>query len=285
MHHTAVVTRQFGLTADSGDPNVLFRSPDGAKFTIQFAQPILVPADAYNIEIHLLEATVWNTVFNISAAKRNNQFYALIDGINYQVTIPDGNYSVSELNDRLQEVLADASAPPGIFFFSRDAPSVKTILTINGAAAGTGAQVDFAASDTFHELLGFNAILEPPVPTTSNIELLSPNTANFFPLEYFKFHSDVSEGVRVNGVYEQTLAVVHNAANPPGTRIVYRPREPVVCDGSKWRATRIDRIRFWITDENNQPAETGQPWTMQIQWKYNQTVMAGGITPAGDDIT
>lgn len=59
-----------------------------------------------NNEIALGTAQLYYSWYNISSANKNNTYsYRWTNGITYSVTMPDGNYSVAEINTYLQSVM------------------------------------------------------------------------------------------------------------------------------------------------------------------------------------
>jgi hypothetical protein len=59
-----------------------------------------------NNKVALLSATFYNSMFNIHSSKYNNQSfsYVWLDGLTYNITIPNGYYSVADLNSYLHYV-------------------------------------------------------------------------------------------------------------------------------------------------------------------------------------
>ena len=93
-------------------------TPNNAQFEINLDVPISIPGDAKNATVSVEEATVWNTVANISVGLNNNHFYIIDNDATINVTIPDGSYGVQDLSAAINRftsfwACADGGMRPG----------------------------------------------------------------------------------------------------------------------------------------------------------------------------
>ena len=256
-------------------------SANKARFEIQLEQPIHLPADAVHARVRVEEATVWNTVFNVSAGRNNNHIFITDAGATIDVTIPDGNYSTASLSSAINREYVALGGASGLVSLEEDFPTQKVIAVVDGTVAtAPGGQIDWsvARTNTFRDLVGFNAQLVPAAPTLALVNQLGDNEANFNTLEYFKLHWDGGQGIRTNNSFSQTLARV-NIDRPPGSQIVYAPFHPASSEAGTWVGTPRNHLVFWLTDQNDEEVDTGEIFSMRLVFLWEQWVSPDG----GDD--
>lgn len=241
-------------------------SDNGSTFEIRLQQPIIMPQNLANCTVQVDEATVWWTIPNISAVLGNNKFYLLYNAVNYLITIPNGLYGVSDLNNALDREILSAVGVAGLVNLAPDNATQRVEITLNDATM----QIDFTPADTFRDVIGFNSQLVPPAPTTDVYTQLGDNTANFNTIDYFLIHSDiVDQGIRVNDRFNQTIAQILIDVSP-GSQIVSREFNPSKSDALRLAGTTIDRIKFWLTDQDNNLVDTnGESYSCRLIIKYS----------------
>lgn len=241
-------------------------SADGSQFTVQLENVFEIPPQAREASLEVMNATVWWNVPNISAALGNNKFYFEYATNPYVVTIPDGLYSVVDLNSTLNREVGNATGVFDMFTLTGDGPTQKILLFINY----TTVQIDFTPIDTFRDLLGFNSQLIPdPNPTTGLFNVLGDNVAAFNSIEYFLLHSDlVRRGLQINHVYDNVIARVP-INTTPGSQIIYEPYNPDQLDILDEAGQRWHHMRFWLTDNLRRSVDTrGETWSVNIRISY-----------------
>ena len=108
------------------------------------------------------------------------------------------------------------------------------------------------------------------VNLTAPITNLGDKTANLNTLNYFLIGSSiVSQGIRFNSSYNQTIAqVLVDVA--PGSQIVSQPFNPARCDASNLIGAKRTSLRFFLTDDKNKPVNTGgEYWSARIVISYS----------------
>ncbi len=225
---------------------------DGSSFEIRLQQPILMPHNLQNCTVQVDEATVWWTIPNISAALGNNQFYFEHLATPYVITIPDGLYSVSDLNTTIDRELVTATGISGLVTLSADNATQKVEILINQA----GSQIDLTPLDTFRDIIGFTSQKVPVAVSVGSYSQLGDNVAAFNTIEYFLLHCDlIGQGIRVNDTYNQTVAQILIDVKP-GSQIVSREFNPPKSEALQLAGQTIDRIKFWLTDQDNNEIDT-----------------------------
>lgn len=185
----------------------------------------------------------------------------------YNITIPQGLYDLSGINQAIQRELSNAGArsdPDPLVVFSPDAATQKVELRINYSDVS----VDFIQPNTPRVILGFAEIVYGPFATTP-IEILAPNVAEFNQVNYFLIHSDlVNKGIRFNNRYNQTISqVLIDVA--PGSQIIHKPFNPAKSGAKELAGAKRNVLRFYITDDKQRTVNTnGEYWTARIAISY-----------------
>lgn len=267
--------REINILASS-DPNAGAQnvSSDGSRFDITLYEPIQVPSDAENVTVTMEEATVWWTIPNIVTGV-NDQFKVVDDGthsgtaLTYNITIPQGLYDLSGLNQTLQREIAqypggDPTSSPSLIALSGDTATNKVEITVNY----TGVQIDFTIANSCRVILGFNSQVLGPTVAAPTV-YVADNVAGFNVVNSLIISSDiVSRGIRFNNTYSQILDQVLITV-APGSQIVQTKFRPPVIDESRLAGAIINRISFQLTDENLNAVNTaGEAYTARIVIRY-----------------
>ncbi len=269
----AVVEKRIDLDVNS-DPaaGALNLSKTNSRFEINLEQPIVIPTGAFNVHVKVEEATVWNTVANVSTGLNNNHIFLEDDGVTLDVTIPDGSYSTNSLSNAIDREYVDLGGTAGLFVFTEDFATQRVVANVNGTLAGVGgALIDWgvARTNTFRDVMGFNAQLVPAVATNVDIQQLGDNVAKFNNIEYFLIHWDGGQGIRTNNTYNNTLTRV-NITAPPGSQIVSQPFNPGKSEANRWVDSNRKNFVFWLTDQKNLEVDTGEIWSARMAFVWNQ---------------
>ena len=253
--------------ADAGAINV---SADGSQFEVQLQEPLSIPAEAIGTTISVEEATVWWSVPNIITGENDLMRITYNDGVNppvtYNITIPQGLYDLTGLNQAIERELTNLSAPtsPTLISLSPDDATQRVELQANY----TGVSVDFTIAQSFRFILGFNSAVVGPSTIAPQV-YIADNVAQFNSVNYFLIHSDISgKGIRFNNNYNQTIAqVLIDVA--PGSQIVSKPFNPARTSAEELNGSRRTNLRMWLTDDVNRPVNTnGETWSARIVIKY-----------------
>lgn len=256
----------------SSDPEAgaINRSADGSAFEIQLQDGLQIPKQAKNLTLAVQEATVWWTVPNIITGENDKMYITGFDTFdvlqNYTVTIPQGLYDLSGINQAVLRELENAGAkinPDPLITMTPDEATQRVELRFNYS----NVTVDFTQADTPREILGFNSQLLAPGAVTS---ILADNVAAFNQVNYFLLHSDLTnKGIRFNNNYNQTISqILIDAA--PGSQIVSRPFNPAKIAVPELAGAKRTNIRVWLTDDKNRRVNTnGEYFTARIVLSYS----------------
>lgn len=132
-------------------------SADGDVFTVVLSPPLRIPKSVIACEVYVPQASIWNTSPNISATFSNNTFTfttasAPVPGT-YTFTIPEGLYSLDDIDSFIATQLVNLTLPSNLFVLSGDQATGRVILTFSLS----GDSVDFTPATSVRSILGFAA--------------------------------------------------------------------------------------------------------------------------------
>jgi hypothetical protein len=197
--------------------------------TLQFPNTV----DFYNKEIALSYLGIYYSWRNVSGRYTenrndgydNNRFgYFWTDGNFYDVTLPEGFYTIADINNYLQTIvmvqnghyMVDANGK-NVYFISIAPNSVYYTTTVvcnpvvvpvggtnpNGLALGNTPQLNIPSSNNFGLLLGFNAGNYPATSgTTTTFYVNGQSTPNISPVTTINVNCNLAES--------QTSSLVHS---------------------------------------------------------------------------
>lgn len=197
-------------------------------FRVDLDQPIAIPKNAKNCMLQVLSSQIWNNEPNVISGVNDALRVTGPDTLDvttvFDIVIPQGSYSVSELNQRIQIELSNAGAktsPDPLISLTPDEATQKIDLRI----FYTGAIVDFTVPNSCWEILGFNNT-DVLTATFDGESFLAPNEAKFNVINYYLISSNlVSQGLRFNNTYRQIINQT-NIDVRPNSLIVSQPFNP-----------------------------------------------------------
>jgi hypothetical protein len=221
-------------------------------FTVNFPAGI----NSKNYEIGLGQLTMTYSWNNISAAVGNNiiGYRTTSGGTSKFVTIPDGNYTLSNINSYFQQAI-NANGDVGTnISISANAQTLETNVTLANSYC-----LDLT-SGSLYLLLGYSA---GSLITTQGVSA-SPGDANITTVNTVLVHCSLISGNYYNGAGSDVI-YTFPPAYQPGSLISITPI-PVVF--SKVNQEQIYSIRVYITDDQNKILNLNeQPVTMALYFK------------------
>lgn len=264
------MTRHTYLLSSSTANGAKNKSSDGSIFELSLDQPIQVPKTARDIKVSVVEAHVWNNVYNISAALANNKFAGTFEDLAgtgtdvYDLTIPDGQYSLPHLEHSLKRLIINGggSTTNEPFHFISDASQGRVVILLDNA----NTIIDFTNANPVRTVLGFDS---QTITSATDLYVTAENTANFNNINQFQIHSDlVGNGIPVNSKYTNTLCQIPITASS-GSLINYSPRNVTEVSAPELRGSTKNHVRCWLTSENNESVDTnGEEWSFRIIIDY-----------------
>jgi len=260
----------YSFTSDprSGAKNI---HNNGSSFSVALNKPISIPSGAISCTVDVVQAKIWFVTPNISAALGNNNFYfnsATVNPGSYHIVIPDGLYSLDDLNTTLQREFSNLGFASNIISLSPDGPTSRSILSYSIADL----DVDFTQPNTVREVLGFDSRQSPPTPPSSAGESdYGDQPAAFNQINSFYIRSSLiaSDGLPINNTGVGIIASVPTNVEP-GRQIVHEPQIPVEIDAADIIGRPIQSISFDLVDDQFRPVNTvGEYWSIILHIRYN----------------
>ena len=264
--------KQFSMIFSSADANnPINKSADGTLFSVITDQPISFPQNSFDCTAEVVSATVWNSVNNVSVRLGNNKFYVHygVDGTLYTVTLSDGLYSVSSLNTQISKSLVNQGLPADVINISGNQSTQKIVLSF----PYIGSFADFNGINSCRVLLGFDSRNVPIVPTTvTNESHDGDSVAAFNNIESFLIKTDLINGsIPTNNISDQTIALIPISSRT-GDQIIYNPLNPSRVSADNLRGLGRNAATFRLTNERNEPAATGEAYSLTIVFRYSEFV-------------
>jgi hypothetical protein len=243
-------------------------SPNGDRFTINLADPLVIPRDAINIQLLVPEVTLYNDSSNI-VTNVNDRFILTYLTVPYTYIYPESTYDFDTFKLYTEQLTLGFGLPVTAINFNYSAISKR----VSVYSDVPNSILDFTIAGSIGPTLGFGLILINPV---SNNPLLPTQAANiplFNTINYYLVHSDlVNRGIRVNQNYTQTISnVLINAA--PNDQIQYQPFNPPSTPVYELAGVSKDSMTFWVTDDQNRPIKTAEDWGLRVLITFDQPIV------------
>ncbi|GIY37101.1 hypothetical protein CEXT_326971 [Caerostris extrusa] len=208
------------LTLDSKD----------AEKSEDFKTVFRIPFKARKIALKYM--SLWNSWFNIHEKFNNNVIKYTDLGVEHSITIPNGNYMISELNEEIEDHFNGKSP---IIFDVHQATSRFIIKLDKGFA------IDFEGGN-LHEILGFESkVYDQPKQRGKYIADISKGIDDIF------IHCDLITSLYNEGTSD--ILYLFSPLNPPGSMIVINEINPLFEEVN--RNDYIDSVRMYITDQDD----------------------------------
>ena len=258
-------TMFFSSDTATGARNV---SADGADFSVQLNNPLTIPANCLDCSLSVIQANIWNTSPNISAAFGNNVFAFVVAETPYSIVIPDGLYSLSGLNAYLSSQFANLGLASNVITISGDDATQKSIITFTGV----GDRVDFTVANSVREVLGFDSRIAPPLPGAPSVGFneFSDNPASFNRNNSYLITSNiVSGGIPINSTSANIIASIPIDV-APGSQIVYSPRNPLTFSGNELIGAIKNSFNFQLRNQSLETTPTaGELYSLVILFEFS----------------
>ena len=229
-------------------------SSDGSRFSMPLSDPLVIPRNAYNVQLDFLQAQMYNSFPNIFSGgqsnPQNNLMYFVYLGASYLLTIPQGQYDFTSFQDLVESFESLNSIPVGTFLFSANANTGYVTLYINAY----NSSVDFTQPNTPRLLLGFNAVLL--ATTITYLSFTAANYAHFNTVDFVILHSSLVPGILLNGIYNQNCLQCFITSGP-GEIFVTEPINSSPLPADNLIGTSTSSIDFYITDQSQNALDTG----------------------------
>lgn len=229
-------------------------------FTIDFNPPINLVG---NWEMALIKANLWYSWYNISNAKNNNNLRYFNGSVYREVPVPDGQYTIGQLNNFLHQIMEDFgdftvdSSGQNVY----DIELTANLSTIRVNVKLTGGYTLDLSTDNLHLLLGF-----PQAEITTSGD--APNVANINDnINTIEIHNSLVRGSFSNSNRSDTL-YTFVPENVPGTNINVDPFSKIYIPIDS-NFDSITSIRSYITDNLGRELDlNGEPTTYLLHFRH-----------------
>lgn len=263
------VEKSFLVSSDT-DAGAINVSSSGDRFSVQWDSALKVPANAFNVQLSVVDGTVWYVQPNIREGV-NDKFYLHDGDTLHTLTVDEGLYGYIEYNAAIQRALVNlvgTIANGAGVIIGADQPTGKTTLTISGTGGAAEPSVDFTGANTARLILGWDSGIVGP--TTVDPEVFtSDNIAQFNVINYYLVHTDlVPRGMRFNNSSTQIIARVMINVQP-NKQVLFEPRNPAIVSAETLKGAIIGNVQFWITNEDSESIDmASENWSMRFLLSY-----------------
>jgi hypothetical protein len=213
-------------------------------------------------ECALVNLNTWNSFFNIATYLNNNTFtYSIDSGVNWTtLIIPNGNYSVQDLNDEIQRQMKGLThwdSTNQVYYISL-IPNTST-LKVRVEITNPTYQVDFTTATNFRTLIGFNsAIITATQEGPNNADITGSVNALYL-------HCDVIGGSYDNSAISDVLYSFVPRVRT-GANIDIEPNERVYFPVKN--SVQIENIRIYLTDQLNRSVDlNGENLSVRLHFR------------------
>lgn len=241
----------------------------GSRFTIVYTRPLLIPREATNAWITVENSTIVFNTPNITTDVNDRITVEFDDSIlpaTYDLVIPTGLWDLDHLNSEIQQQLHNQGAMTDAVTLLPNSATQRVVLKFREFY-----QIDLTGINTFHEILGFNKRLVPPVVASIDNQYENGDTeAKFNTILFYLVHSDLcsGHGLRIGPDYFDILQEVPINVNA-GSQISYEPQNLQIIPAPNLIGQSLRELHFWLTDDVNQFVDTlGEAWSVRFNIHY-----------------
>lgn len=221
---------------------------------LSLSNSMILPQQCYG---RVLNAFIWNDHPNIIAP--NNKVTLTYDNVLYTLTFEEGLYGSVDLQERLTELLTNATLPSNLLVLQPDEATGK--FSLKNERSALTLSINFEVDNyILKELCGFSGVLNNPVTSTW---LEGTNRASLNVINSYLIHANFVQSGWFNGISGSNVAASVQINVSPSQIINYEPRHPLVYAITE---TEIDTIFIYLTDENNNPVKTNENWSVTFEF-------------------
>ena len=232
--------------------------------------------------LKVLEADIWYTSPNVSAAKSNNvlRFAQITSGSiedgtasfdTHTLVFEDGLYSLEDIRTEIAAYCLSANMHDSALDVVGHGPTQKTEFRWDLQGTGFGVILYLSDASSIGSLLGFQAtdVYYDAFKVTTPLEharFRSGNSANFDALSHFLLHASCLSGTNYNsaGSASSQVACAVTPDVAPGNLIKYRPLHPIPTQCESLRGNRTSSLSFKITDNAGGAVVLKESWSARI---------------------
>lgn len=224
------------------DPNL-----DPGNFDVVFKPPIRLDTRQYKISFYSFFG--WNSFHNV----QSKSISYTINGSPFTLNIPDGQYSIEDINSLLQLDIASNSGATGGIVITPNYNTNRTEITIDNSTDTF--TIDLSAANNLANFFGFPEANVTGSSTGTTLANVNRDTENL------NVETDLIKGSIKDGRFSR---IIHSfqPAGPTNSSLQIYPLHQTWHQIDK---KLIDRVNFKITDNNGEIVDfQGEDLTLQI---------------------
>lgn len=240
-------------------------SADGSSFSVSLGPPLAIPPDARDIEIGVVQASIWNTSPNIAAAFGANTFTYTTTAApagTSTITIPDGLWDLASLGGYLSLQFQAAGRSSTLFEFGGAAATGQVAITAQYA----GDSIDFTGPTAIWDILGFlpNIIAF----ATAGQTIFGSALAKFNRNSTIVLTTSLIYGLQFNRRARGVISIIPIDV-APGSLINYNPSQLIMIDAPELRGATISNIDFALRNQSYEAMPTfGETYAFVVVISY-----------------
>ena len=228
-------------------------------FDVNNTSAVIVDENAESCFLYVIDAEFFYTFPNINTGVNDQITITYTDGgplETYNITIPQGLYSVDDLNSQLTVELLNqvgyGETSPLIELIGSD-PQQKVLIKYNY----DGVRVDLTGAKTFRELIGFDSGLYPTAGnSTANTFDTANSVAKFNTVRYVLIScSLVDDGMKVGVNFDSYICRILLDVEP-GRQKTYVPPIKIPINASSMIGKKVSKVRTRMVDQNGESLDT-----------------------------
>lgn len=240
-------------------------SSDGSQFSVTLDKPLHIDKSCVSCTGEVIFASVWYVMPNISEKLGNNNFTYIYNGNTYTIIIPDGLYSLDQVNSYISKNFLENGFDTSLIVISGDDATQKSVLTFLFA----NTYVNFNVPNSIRTVLGFEATLVPSSPQGANYFIYSPNEAKFNSINNFYIRCNFTDGISLNSTNFGILTSIPIPPNSVGRNIAYQPPRPIVINLPELVGKPLSNLTFQLIDDQLRACPTlGEFFSFTLQVNY-----------------
>ena len=250
---------------------------DGSRFSVELNSPLMIgDPDGLGrkptaVTCCVTQALIWNVSPNVSPRDgfRNADFPFVTGGTPYNISVPEGLYSLSALDAYLGSQFVNLGLSATLIRLGGNDATQTSYVVFENA----GDSIDFRpvsaggqSNTTLASVLGYNLAIFTSL--SAGYTLASPNKATFNRTNQYLISTTAINGLIVNSKSSGVLTSVPITA-APGSQIVYLPAVPLKVPCPELAAGGRQRWQFSLTDQAGRPTPTlGEYWSFTLCIRY-----------------
>lgn len=232
-------------------------------FTVRIPHGLLKADKMGRIKVSVVDAIINRSWYTVTSKNNSFQVVNLTDNITTTVTLPIGYYNVNQLRSTLSSSLLNWSV------LYNNQLNKFTFVPPNNSKV-----YNFVFSNPCSDLLGFTMSDRPggtfnsPIISSIPLKVNQENAIIVHSDLPKEKHSSVDNMSSVNFVESNVLIKMPISVQPFDNITFMASSEQM--HSFFLSVQHVNDIRFWVTDESNQPLDLSYNWTLTLRVEYQE---------------